>query len=235
MTPETIIIIILAVLLAALVIYGLIRSRKNKDHNFEITRSLFAILLSDRPHIAASGMHVFLLTECFYDYLPFFWKLKINEDDLKYGALLRDVGKLAVPDEILNKAGKLEKKEMLLVRSHTDRTEKMLSQIEGLQNVAKWIKYHHERIDGKGYYKLKGNEIPVEARIIAITDTYSSIIMGGSYKPTGTREDALAILKMDAGTQFDEELIGYFSHIPAARLNEAGQEVERIMSRYTVE
>ncbi len=232
MASETIVLIIIIVLLLVCIILEAKKLARYKKRNFEITKSLFGILQAERQEIAVSGMHVYLLTSCFYDYLPLNLKLKINNEELKYGALLHDIGKLAIPKEILNKAGKLEKKEMILVRSHTDKSEMMLSDIDGLEKVAKWVKYHHERIDGKGYYKLKGDEIPLEARIIAITDTYSSIIMGRSYKPTGTREDAMTILRMDAGTQFDEELIGYFSHIPADRLNEAGVQVHNMMSRY---
>lgn len=232
MAVETVILIIIIMLMVIAFVIGAKRTTKYKKRTFEITKSLFGILQADRPEIAASGMHVYLLTSCFYDYLPISLKLKINDEELKYGALLHDIGKLAVPKEILNKAGKLDKKEMILVRSHTDKSEMMLSDIDGLENVAKWVKYHHERMDGKGYYKLKGDQIPLEARIIAITDTYSSIIMGGSFRPSGTREDALTILRMDAGTQFDEELIGYFSHIPSNRLNEAGEEVDKMMTRY---
>ena len=225
--------VIIIILLIVFQIFTIRRVAGYKRRTFEIARALFGLLQAERPEIAASGIHVYLLTACFFDYLPINLKLKINDEELKYGALLHDIGKLAVPEEILNKAGKLEKKEMLLVRSHTDKSEMMLSGIGGLENVAKWVKYHHERIDGKGYYSLKGDQIPLEARIIAIADTYSSIILGGSYKPTGTTEDALTVLRMDSGTQFDEELVDYFSHIPANRLNEAEEELDKIMRKVT--
>ena len=231
MSALMIVLVIIIILLIIFQVFTVRRMAGYKKRTFEIVRSLFGLLQAERPELAAGGIHVYLLTSCFYDYLPINLKLKINDEELKYGALLHDIGKLAVPEEILKKPGKLEKKEMLLVRSHTDRSEMMLSGIKGLENVAKWVKYHHERIDGKGYYSLKGDQIPLEARIIAITDAYSSIILGGSYKPTGIREDALTVLRMDAGTQFDEELVGYFSHIPANRLSEAEAELDKIMRK----
>ena len=81
-----------------------------------------------------------------------------------------------------------------------------------------WILYHHERIDGHGYYSCPGDKIPLPARIISIADTYSAITMRRSYKAPKTHEDALQIIKEVAGTQLDAELVKYFLTIPKERL-----------------
>ena len=208
----------------------------NAKITYEIARSLFVILESERPEISLSGLHVQLLTDCFYEFLPFSLKMSIDVDELSFGALLHDIGKIGVPAEILNKPGKLKKEEMELVKSHAELSEKMLGSIHGLEGVAKWVKFHHERVDGRGYYKLKGNKIPVEARIIAITESYSSIVLPSAFKPARNYEDAVTVLKMGAGTQFDAGLVECFCKIPQQELEEATAEAMQIFknARYSV-
>lgn len=209
----------------------------NTKITYEIARSLFVMLESDRPEISLSGLHVQLLTDCFYEFLPFSLKMSIDVDELSFGALLHDIGKIGVPIEILNKPGKLKKEEMELVKSHAELSEKMLGSIHGLEGVAKWVKYHHERVDGRGYYKLKGSRIPLEARIIAITESYSSIVLPSSFKPARNYEDAITVLKMGAGSQFDAGLVENFCKIPQQELMDTTQEAITIFknSRYSVQ
>ncbi|MBR1741488.1 MAG: HD domain-containing protein [Lachnospiraceae bacterium] len=205
--------------------------KSNRKITFDITKSLFSILEYDRPEISLSGIHVLLLTECFYRQLPFAYRIKINHKQLRYGALLHDIGKIGIPKEILNKPGKLEKEEMELVKNHAKISAEILGSIYGLEALASWIQYHHERFDGKGYYHLKGKEIPLEAQMIAITDTYSAIIMESSYKPARTHEDAISVLKLAAGTQFNHELIRIFCQIPSVRLDAATEEAAKLMEK----
>ena len=77
-----------------------------------------------------------------------------------------------------------------------------------------WIEYHHERIDGKGYYGLKEENIPYAAKIIAIADTFSAITMKRSYKPPRSYEEAIEVMKDATGTQLDKELMEVFAGIP---------------------
>ena len=84
--------------------------------------------------------------------------------------------------------------------------------------ILDWILYHHERIDGNGYYKVKEEDIPIPARIIAIADTYSAITMRRSYKQPRTHEDAVKIISEVAGTQLDEDLVTIFLTIPREEL-----------------
>lgn len=197
--------------------------------SFDIAKSLFTILEYERPEISLSGIHVLLLTECFYEQLPLVYRVKLDFDLLKYGALLHDIGKICIPKEILNKPGKLKKEEMELVKSHAKISAEILKSISGLESLSRWIQYHHERMDGKGYYHLKGKEIPLEAQIIAITDAYSSILMASSFKPSRTHEDAVSILKMGAGTQFNDYLIKIFCKIPSNRLKAATEQAAQNM------
>ena len=203
--------------------------KSNFSNYFNVTKSLFVLLENDRPEISLSGIHVLLLTNYFYNQLPFHYKIHIDLDQLRYGALLHDIGKIKIPKDILNKPGKLEPEEMELVKSHARISGEMLKKIPGLEPLAAWVPYHHERMDGMGYYHLQGEEIPIEARIIAITDTYSSIIMASSFKPSRTHEDAVSILKMSAGTQFDTELVNIFCSVPHNCLSEATDEAIQIM------
>lgn len=197
--------------------------------NFDITKSLFSILGYDRPEISLSGIHVLLLTDEFYRVLPFSYRMRMNYQQLRYGALLHDIGKIGIPKEILNKPGKLKKEEMELVKNHAQISAEILGNMPGLEPLAKWIQYHHERYDGKGYYHLKGRKIPLEARLISITDTYSAVIMESSYKPSRTHTDALSVLKLASGTQFQPDLIRMFCQIPAVHLENATEEAARIM------
>ena len=81
-----------------------------------------------------------------------------------------------------------------------------------------WIEYHHERVDGRGYYSVKPEDIPYPAKIIAVADTYSAITMRRSYKPPRTYEEAVSIMKEAAGTQLDASLVKIFLKIPKERL-----------------
>lgn len=205
--------------------------KTNTQKIFDITKLLFSILKYDRPEISLSGIHVLLLTECFYRQLPLGLRLRINHEQLRYGALLHDIGKIAIPKEILNKPGKLKKEEMDLVRGHAKKSAEILGGIPGLEPLSEWIQYHHERFDGKGYYHLKGRNIPLEAQLIAITDTYSAVVMENFYKPSRTHEDAVSVLRLAAGTQFDRSLIEIFCQIPSVQLNDATAEAARLMEQ----
>ena len=95
---------------------------------------------------------------------------------------------------------------------------KILKPLHTFDDISDWIEYHHERMDGNGYYGLKGDEIPLPARIIAIADTYSAVTMRRSYKAPRSHEDAVEIIKSVAGTQLDSDLVDIFLTIPKAEL-----------------
>ena len=90
--------------------------------------------------------------------------------------------------------------------------------IYSFDEIKDWILYHHERVDGRGYYRLSADEIPLAARMIAITDTYSAITMQRAYKLPKTHEAAVAAMEEVAGTQLDRELLDIFLSIPKEEL-----------------
>ena len=125
--------------------------------------------------------------------------------------LLHDIGKITVPLEILNKPGKLTDDEWEAIRTHTTKGYEMISHLEELQPIASGVLSHHERWDGKGYPNgLKGEEIPILARIISIVDAFDAMINDRSYRKATTAEEAKLELKKNAGTQFDPNLVEHF-------------------------
>lgn len=189
-----------------------------KTRSIDIAEVLVGVIDARDPNLNGHSRHVQELTMLFYRYLPSWMKNDINPVSLEYAALMHDVGKLGVPESILNKPAKLNEEEWEVMRSHPRVGVQILEPLHTFDHIADWILYHHERIDGDGYYKLQGDEIPLAARIIAIADTYSAITMRRSYKEPRTHEDAMKILQEVAGTQLDAELVKVFLTIPKEEL-----------------
>lgn len=130
---------------------------------------------------------------------------------LEYSAWLHDVGKLAIPDHILQKRGPLTTSEWNYIKRHPETGANILRQIKLLGKDVDVILHHHERWDGEGYPSmLKGTEIPVGARLIAIADSYEAMTSARPYRPQLNQEQALTELKRCAGTQFDPGLVDIF-------------------------
>lgn len=185
-----------------------------KNRTLEISEMLIGVIEARDPNLSGHSIYVRNLTKLLYKHLPFSLKHRINLVSLEYAALMHDVGKLAVPEAILNKPSSLDEHEWKVMKTHPDAGVKMLAPIKSFEVIMPWIKYHHERIDGNGYYGLKGKEIPLEARIICVADSYSAITMRRSYKDAKTYDEAVAILKDNAGMQFDTQLVDIFLSIP---------------------
>jgi diguanylate cyclase (GGDEF)-like protein/putative nucleotidyltransferase with HDIG domain len=139
----------------------------------------------------------------------------------RIGALLHDVGKLVVPPEVLNKPGKLTDDEWALVRSHATVGVEMLADTEFPWDVRPIVESHHERWDGRGYpHGLRGEDIPLVARILCVADVYDALTSARSYKRALTHDEAMAILRQDVGTQFDPEVFAHFEEVaPAWRVH----------------
>ncbi|GEM87726.1 hypothetical protein MGR01S_23510 [Meiothermus granaticius NBRC 107808] len=131
---------------------------------------------------------------------------------LRWGAYLHDLGKLAIPDAILKKPGKLDPKEWERMKAHTIVGEEMARQMGFLPPATlEIIRHHHERWDGTGYPDaLEGKTIPLLARIFALSDVYDALISERPYKPAWRSEEALAEIERQAGQQFDPELTKIF-------------------------
>ncbi|HEX8137708.1 MAG TPA: diguanylate cyclase [Pyrinomonadaceae bacterium] len=131
------------------------------------------------------------------------------------GALLHDIGKLAVPEYILNKPGKLTESEFAKMKIHTTVGGDILKRVNFPYPVEDIVRYHHEKWDGTGYPKgLKGEQIPLVARIISVVDFYDATRCDRPYRKGMQREDSLALLKKMAGSSFDPRVVEMFvSHV----------------------
>ena len=135
-------------------------------------------------------------------------------EQLRYGALLHDVGKLGITDNILGKLGRLTTSEWAEVRKHPTIGKEIVEKIKGLGLVAQIVEEHHERVDGKGYPKgLKGDEILLEARILAVVDAYDAMRSDRPYRQALSREEAIRELRENAGSQFDPLVVKVFLEI----------------------
>ncbi len=128
---------------------------------------------------------------------------------LEVAASLHDIGKIGVPERVLNKAGSLSSAEWLLVRRHPVLGAEMVGEIPLLSDLAPLIRGHHERLDGSGYPDgLRGNEIPLESRVIGVCDAFDAMVMPRPYRRRRTPEAALEEIERCAGSQFDPEVVG---------------------------
>ena len=140
-------------------------------------------------------------------------------DELGRAAQLHDLGKLAVPDEILHKAGPLDEREWAFVRQHTLVGERILSASPDLRGVATVVRSTHERWDGGGYPDgLAGEDIPLASRILAACDAFTAMTSPRPYRPQMTEEGALAELERNAGTQFDPDVVTALAETVRARV-----------------
>ena len=133
---------------------------------------------------------------------------------IEIASLLHDIGKISIPESILCKPGKLTDEEFVIMKQHPERGAQMVLKISKLKTISDWLKNHHEKWNGTGYpSRLKGEEIPLVARIIAIADTYDAMTSTRSYRVALTHEVAIEEIQRCAGTQFDPELASKFVEI----------------------
>ncbi|MBN8867680.1 MAG: HD-GYP domain-containing protein [Solirubrobacterales bacterium] len=129
---------------------------------------------------------------------------------IRTAALLHDVGKIRIPIRIIEKPGALTEAEFALVKTHSEQGSQLVAGM-GDPELASIIRHHHERIDGGGYPDgLRGEEIPLGARIIAVADTFDAVTSARSYRGPRSHEDALALLDREAGAQLDPEAVSAF-------------------------
>ncbi len=136
-----------------------------------------------------------------------------EEDALTIGlvAFLHDIGKMAINNTILHKSSYLTRQEFEIVKGHTASGAKMLSQFKMLKNAVPSVYYHHERWDGRGYPDgIRGDAIPLGARVVAIVDAFDAITSDRNYRRRRTPVEALEELRRCAGTQFDVQLVSLF-------------------------
>jgi len=134
--------------------------------------------------------------------------------DLELGAILHDIGKIAVPESILSKPGKLNEQEWHEMRQHPVFGAAMIKDVPYLAAAIPYIRHHHERFDGQGYPDgLIGESIPLGARILAVADTLDAMTTQRVYRPACTLDETLAVIRQGAGTNFDPLVVAAFFRV----------------------
>jgi putative nucleotidyltransferase with HDIG domain len=132
-------------------------------------------------------------------------------ETVRLGACLHDIGKIGVPDVLLQKARGLDEEEWVVLRRHAEIGAAILEDIEGWAEVRRIVRHHHERFDGQGYPdRLAGDSIPVGARIVCVVDAFDVMRSGRVYSPARSHDQAVAELIRHRGTQFDPDVVDTF-------------------------
>ena len=132
-------------------------------------------------------------------------------DDLQFGGIIHDIGKIGIPDAILLKPGPLTADEQLIMRRHVAIGEEIAGPLRSAGSLLPIIRHHHERVDGTGYPDgLAGGAIPLPARIVAVCDAFDAMTSERAYRPPMRVEDAIEVLCRGAGRQWDASLVALF-------------------------
>jgi len=141
-------------------------------------------------------------------------KMNFKKDDinrLRIAGLMHDIGKIGIPDQLLNEMGKLEGDKWNEMERHSEIGYRILSSVNEFSEIADYVLEHHERWDGKGYPGgIKGEEISLQARIIAIADSYDAMISDRTYWKRLNEKEAIDEIRKSSGRQFDPEIVKIF-------------------------
>lgn len=136
---------------------------------------------------------------------------EVERQDLSVAAILHDIGKIGIPDDILHKPGKLSVEEFSIIKSHAQIGYDTLKNMELFREIAKYVRFHHEAFDGSGYpCNLSGNSIPIIAKILCIADVYEALTSDRVYRKAVSYERSLAIMHEGAGKKFDPQVLQAF-------------------------
>jgi putative nucleotidyltransferase with HDIG domain len=156
----------------------------------------------------------------------------LNAEELKViarGAFLHDIGKISTPDEVLLKPGKLDERETEIMREHCERGYEMVRKIPFLREASEIVYAHQESFDGSGYPRgLRGEEIPLGARIFAIADTLDAITSDRPYRKGRSFTEARKEIIKCSGKQFDPKIVEVFLQVPEERWSDLRTEISRM-------
>ena len=188
------------------------RRLRRLEHRFEdVVRQWAQSIEAKDPYTAGHCERVAdhacaLAMDIGFDESVMFW--------FRVGALLHDVGKIAVPAEVLNKPGKLTREERFIIEGHAAAGSDLLANVEFPWDVLPMVRGHHERWDGRGYPdRLAGEQIPLAARVLCVADVYDALTTDRPYRPGFSQERALEIMSGDMGTAFDPDILQRFIRI----------------------
>jgi HD-GYP domain-containing protein (c-di-GMP phosphodiesterase class II) len=202
----------------AIFVYTMIRMLKRmsttiSEKTGEIIKTLVNAVEAKDQYTQGHSVHVANVTELIYNHLPEWTKDKISKARLMDAAILHDIGKIGIPDNVLNKPDKLTPEERNMIEQHAMLGKKILEPTS-YQLIGEIVYCHHERIDGKGYFNIPADKIPLESRIIAVADTFSALCTDRIYRNRKSYEEAVQIIRDVAGTQLDAEIVEIFCSIP---------------------
>ncbi len=199
-------------------IQSILSSVINDSHNFNAVNTLNNTIEAKDPYTKGHSKHVANLSKCIYDHLDSSIQESIDPGLLEYAGLLHDIGKIGISDSVLLKKGGLNESEWEVMRSHTLIGKEILMKNKIFESISAWVYYHHERVDGQGYYGLFDEEIPIEARILAVADCYSAINTDRIYRKGKDYNETIKIMKNVAGTQIDRKIFGVFEIIEQEKI-----------------
>jgi HD-GYP domain-containing protein (c-di-GMP phosphodiesterase class II) len=162
-------------------------------------------------HSKGHSKNVYDIVNLFYDYLADYQGV-LNKAKLLDAAILHDIGKINISAELLSKRDRLSSEDWEIIKAHPLRGKEMLDKT-CFSEISDWVKYHHERVDGNGYYGTASEDIPLESKIIALADTYSALCSDRAYRPRLGHEEAAGIIRREAGKHFDRGLTECFLRI----------------------
>jgi len=206
------VIIVLTLLMFQWLTAELVRSQQRARHLAVVSRRQVVIAIralaardeATARHSAAVAFYVYALAH----------QIELEPEEcarLRMAAVLHDIGKLQVPDQILRKPGRLTESEYMVIKRHPYQGAKLIATIDGYEDLAEIVVAHHERIDGCGYPRgMADEQIPLGAKLIAIADTYDVITARTVYREPSSHEDAVEELHRVAGTQLDATLVDQF-------------------------
>jgi putative nucleotidyltransferase with HDIG domain len=175
---------------------------------FQTAESLADAIEKRDPYTGGHTQRVTLYSQAIAKYLQL---EPLEKKWLKIASVLHDIGKIGVEDDILKKRGRLTPEEFNVIKRHSDMGAEILEHIRQLREIVPGVKYHHEHVDGKGYPNgLRGKEIPILAKIVAVADTYDAMTTDRPYRKAMEKEGAIEELKRCSGTQLDKEVVEAF-------------------------
>jgi putative nucleotidyltransferase with HDIG domain len=182
--------------------------QEQEEMFFQTAESLADAIEKRDPYTGGHTQRVTLYSMAIARYLPL---KSVEKKWLKIAAVLHDIGKIGIEDQILKKPGQLSPEEYDVIKHHTDLGAEIIDHIRQLKEIVPGVKYHHEQINGRGYPNgLTGEDIPLIAKIVSVSDTYDAMTTDRPYRHALTKRAALRELKRCSGTQFDRKVVEAF-------------------------